>query len=96
VPIAGSPVRGQHARILAALATYSEHMLALNETWPARHDIPGDQAIAAAAALGAELREWRRQMDWRRATRAAGVRGWACPKPIRDVIGLQAPEHGGN
>ena len=92
VPIALSTLRGQHARMTAALGLFSQHLVAMNDP----HPTTAEAAIAAAAALLTELHEWHRRAEWTRATRAAGVR-WPVPRlPIRAVIGLQAPEHGGN
>lgn len=96
VPIALSSLRGQHARMTAALGLFSQHLVAMNDP----HPLTAEAAIAAAAALLAELREWHRRAEWMRATRAAGVRGWSPPRlRISGVTGLQTvrpPEHGGN
>jgi hypothetical protein len=68
-PVSSTRLREPHARMLAALALFSGHLLSLNDPLAdQRH------AAAAACALVDELRGWIAQARWTQACRAAGVR----------------------
>ena len=83
-PIAGSRLRRQHGRLVAALAILSGHLVALND--PLRRP---EAAIGAACSLMDELRAWIEAVRWQAAARRAGVK-WPAPVAIRATMRLPA------
>lgn len=78
-PIAGSRLRRPHARMVAALHIFGQHLLALNSP---TH--PRGAALAAAADLADALAAWQHAARWQDATTRAGS-SWQFP--ITAIIG---------
>ena len=70
-PVSASPLRGQHARMLAAVSIFSAHLLSLNDPFVAEDPA---HALASAAQLLDELRAWMEAARWHQACRRSGVR----------------------
>jgi hypothetical protein len=70
-PIGASTLRGQHARMLAAVSIFSAHLLSLND--PLEAEDP-KRATAAGLTMLAELRAWLEATRWHQACRRSGTR----------------------
>lgn len=81
-PIGGSPLRGAHARMLAAVSIYSAHLLTLNDPLTAAD--PRD-AIAAGLALLQDLRAWLDATRWHQACHRSGTR-WPRKDPAQSAV----------
>ena len=86
-PIALTRLRGQHARLVAALSVLNGHLLMMNDPW---HRNRTDAALDAACSVLDELREWVRITRWNAGTRRARIR-WGAPVSKTSIMRLQSP-----